>query len=334
MSDLTEQARMAVRRGRKKHPSLEKAIDRLTSDGEQAEDAEFEEVPKEDPFIAEEAIAIREEEARQQELAPYQDGLPFDLDRIKWRIVDCATDMLEKSITIGKYLIWVKEEVGHGKFLEWADSELGMSRFRTAECMRIAQRMIGSKCASARTFIRAIAGGSKMKALALIDVTDEEIQDAMDTETFLGRDIDEVSAMSYRQLQEALREDRGQLGDVKKERDDLKWKLKKAEAALDEAKNKTDDPINPKDPPSILGRHFSAVIAVLGKLETVAIEFADEVDDAGLMVPETRDMISSYIGTFNQKITHLYQILTPNEIRDVRLHILPAPKPPEEKDAE
>jgi len=298
------------------------------------EDAVYEDVPQQDVVVKPEMAVIHQEDALRQELAPYQDGLPFDKDRIRNRICANGRNLLENMINIGIDLIWAKEELGHGNFYKWLEFELKMPHQRAGELMRIARRVIESKTPDVRRFLQLLSKGSISKMFLFMDVTDEEIEEILETGTFLGRKLDEISSMGYRQLQEAIRKDRDQLGDVKKERDDLKWKLKKAEAALDEAKNKTDDPINPKDPPSILGRHFSAVLAVLGQLETVAIEFADEVDDKGLMVPKTRDMISSYIGTFNQKITHLYQILTPNEIRDVRLHILPAPKPPEEKDAE
>ncbi len=140
----------------------------------------------------------------------YEDGLPFDQDRIRIRIQQCGQTILENMTQIGKDLIWAKCEIGHGGFLAWLESDVGMSPRRATEFMRIAERVLNPATPHARQFLQQASSGSKHKALALLDVTDEEMQEAMEASAFMGRPLDEVEAMSVRELRAALKREKEQ----------------------------------------------------------------------------------------------------------------------------
>lgn len=305
-----ELARQAVRRGRPKQ-SLEDVIDTVVEEAEEGGEG-----------LVDHAIEAESEPVEivsEKQLVPYQDGMPFDLERIKQRILNCGMNILEESVTIGKYLIWAKEELGRGEFEKWLKDDVDMSSQRASECMRIAQRMIESKSPLERGFLQIASSGSKKKFLSLLDVTDEEIQEVMETETFLGKPLDEVGAMSVRQLRDVLREEKERNSVLRDKIEAKERKLSRVQADLDRAKNP--DEVGAEAPPTILERRLLALIKRFGEVERVAIEFAEEFGDEGLLEPDIRDMAGSVLGTLNQKCTALYQILVPDQVRDQRLHI-------------
>lgn len=140
----------------------------------------------------------------------YGDGLPFDLDRIRDRILDAGARILEDMVQVGKYLIWAKAELGHGAFTKFVEHDLNISPVRAREFMRIAQRTIHSESPHTRKFLTQTSSGSKHKMLALLDVSDEEMEEAVAEDAFLGRPLDEIEAMSVRELRSALKSSRVQ----------------------------------------------------------------------------------------------------------------------------
>lgn len=309
---LTERVRKTA--GRPKH---ENHGNDLGSAG--VEDAEFVEMEaRAAAEIQADAVVLAQREA---DLAPYEDGLPFDLQRITQRIHGAGVTVLEEMVNIGKYLIWAKEELERGEFLAWLESEIGISSQRASEFMRIAQRMIESKVPLGRDFLRLASGGSKKKMLALLDVSNEEIQEAMQMDTFLGKPLDEVGAMSVRELRETLRREKARRESVEKDKALLDYRIKEMKAAQQREKN----PAGADDPPTILERRFLRAVEALGVLERVAAEYAEEFEDAGLLVPGTRNMVDAFCATISQKCTAIRTILTPDEIMDQRLHIQPRP---------
>lgn len=230
---------------------------------EGAEDAEFSEQPGqederartqaladmsiEDRRTEEDVAAIHEvqrmdierkdaEDARQKQLRPYTDGLPFDLARIRHEIVSRTERMQTEIVEIGLYLIWTREELRTKRdqeditFQQWVWDNLSFSPRRAYEYMAIADKIVqlgGLESARARTFLR-LTGGTKRKALGLLDLTDEEIDKVRQTGTFLGRNLDDVDKMGYRQLQIELREEREKVDAKQGQIDDLQVQLKKA----------------------------------------------------------------------------------------------------------
>lgn len=78
---------------------------------------------------------------------------------------------------------------------------------------------------------------------------------------------------------------------------------------------------------TILDRHFVSAIKALGLMEEIALEFAEEEGDEGLMDPETRSIIASYVSTLNQKVTSVSTILVSDQVAGTRHHIPHQPKP-------
>ena len=250
------------------------------------------------------------------DLAAYQDGLDFDLDRIKQRILDVGMSVLEEMVTIGKYLIWVKGTIGHGRFVAWV-GELGMSRQRSSEFMRVAQRVVESECPLARSFLEAVSGDSKKKMLALLDVSDEEMKEVMARKSFLGRKLDDVATMGYRQLRAALRQSRGQNAAL---RGTLRAEQAKSQGLA--AENRWLREGEDAQPPLIrLEAQFARAIRVLGVLERMALEYAEEYGDQGLSKAPVRDAVQAFGCTLSQKVTGIVHVLTPDGLSDARFHV-------------
>ncbi len=138
----------------------------------------------------------------------YHDGLPFDPDRVCRRIQSCGQIILENIVQIGKDLIWAKRVMPHGDFTHWLRVNVGMSRQRASEFMRIAQRVLHSGTPHVRQFLQHASGGGKHKMLALLDISDEEMAEAMEEDAFLDHSIDEVKSMPVRELRAALKSEK------------------------------------------------------------------------------------------------------------------------------
>jgi len=326
LNEIARKAKERMKRGRPEHQSLESALARQEAEMGDTEQADVGGEAKPETalqVVQNQMTVIEEEHARL--LAPYEDGLPFDLDRIKQRILACGVNILEEMVSIGKYLIWTKEKLDHGSFVEWLDGELGMSRYRAAEFMRVAQRVIESKCAHVRTFLHAAAGDSKKKLMALLEVSDEEVEEVMEKETFLGKSLDEFEAMSVRQLRDALRTAREGNIKLREGAKGLKAKLEQTKADLEAEKNR-DSAEAPLSPRTELENRLMDVIERLGKTEDMATEYAEEFGDEGLMDPEFARSLKSLLATVAQKHTSIFQIVTPDQLRDGRLYVAEQPK--------
>ena len=157
----------------------------------------------------------------------YGDGMQISVDQAKRDIQNCYGRILDDFITIGKRLLLIKEALPHGAFLNYLQEEFPQTQQRASEYMLIARRVMESKLPHVRYFLDSAAGDSKKKALLLLGVSDEEIDAAQKADQFLGRSLEEVGEMSYRQLKEELR---------KKDRD-----LERARAQRDKADSKIED---------------------------------------------------------------------------------------------
>lgn len=310
-----EMARQAVRRGRPKQQSLEEVIDVVAGEGGEDVEDEAKEAQQ-----AVEAVSVPAVIEHEQQLIPYQDGLPFDLERVKYRILDNYRTVAESYLSIGRYLVWVKQELKHGEFKPWVEKEMPFTYKQAWGFMVVTRRVLSAKSSNVGTFLGVTAGDSTVKLLMLAtEVDDEEVDEAMESGEFLGKPIDEVQNMSVRQLKGALREEKDRNQVLRDKLEAKERKLSKAQADLDRARNPEETETD--TPPTILERHLAALVKRFGETERVAAEFAEEFGDEGLVEQDIREMVGSFIGTLNQKCTHLYQILVPDQIRDQRWHI-------------
>lgn len=269
---------------------------------------------------------------KERALRPYEDGEDYNLARITRRIQECGVTILEQMINVGKYLIWVKETEGHGEFLKWLDRELNISRYRAAEFMRIAHRVIGSNVRTVRTFLLQTAGDSKMKLLALLDVKDEEIQEAMQTDSFLGKKLDELESMSYRQMMAELRKEKDRRKKSDTQAKELEHTVSEMKTELHNLKH-APAPKPPKasdlEPWEL---QFSQCIVALGILEKEIYRLIEAEGDEGHR-RRTGDWQSA-VATLSQKVTAISQAACPEDMFLEQLGILPAKDTPPDAPAE
>jgi len=326
---LTQRAREKANRAKSK--TLESVLEKGSEPRDVAEETDFREVNagegKGEAISRDmETAVIPVDQERDLQLADFTDGLPFEKGRIAQRILSKGKNIVEDMISIGKDLIWAKSEmVGHGEFLKYVEEDLNMSHQRASEFMRVAHRVIESKVPHLRQFLLQSTGKSKRRLLALLDVSDEEVTEVMKTETFRGKHLDEVEAMSYRQLQEALLKEKAHSQKVSKRRDEMERKLD--EMAIGVEKGKVSD-VPPNDTAfDILDRALHEVIRTTGILFQVAVEYTEEYGDEALMEAETKAKINSFLGQISGTVTDIRSALIPDQIDGMRVHIPHVPPP-------
>ena len=144
--------------------------------------------------------------AKDDFLSACGDGFELTVEQAEFDIQESAGRMLEDYIRIGKRLFIVKEKLEHGAFGQYMSEKFPLSYRVGRECMLIAKRVMDSKTAPGRHFdYQTLAGNNKKKALLLMGVSDDEIEKANESGEFLGKPLEEVGELSYRQLKEALR---------------------------------------------------------------------------------------------------------------------------------
>ena len=162
--------------------------------------------------------------------ASYGDGLPYDKARVvgeaRWYMGQSAQAMLEA----GRRLILLKEHEPHGDFMVIVEQQLQLNP-------RTAQRMMA---AAAKYLAPAIASKSQAPALLALGTTklfelmvedDEAIEALADGGTLAGLKLDDIEAMTARELRAAVRKER----DARKKDGDAKDKvLAKKEAKITE----------------------------------------------------------------------------------------------------
>ena len=161
--------------------------------------------------------------AKDDFLSACGDGFELTAEQAKFEIREAAGRMLDDYIRIGKRLFIVKAELEHGQFMAYMDEEFPLSYRVGAECMLIARRLMESKVAHVRNFYQLTAGNSNKKALLLMGVSDDEILAAQESNEFLGKPLEEVGELSYRQLKEVLRK-------TERDRDRARQQRDKAES--------------------------------------------------------------------------------------------------------
>lgn len=226
------------------------------------------------------------------------DGMDLPIDRAKFDIQESAGRMLEDYVRIGKRLFVLKAKLGQGNFGRYMEEEFPMSYRVGRECMLLAKRVMESKLADVRQFHRVIAGNSKQKALLLMGVSDEEIEAAQKSDEFLGRSLEEVGELSYRQLKEELRKRERDLERARAQRDKAESKVNDLEEVNQKLRS-TDDPEESKQV-SPLWRGVERAVYYMGKVRALYHEAPDEeqVADGGTILHRFQDEMDLCIRLF------------------------------------
>ena len=242
----------------------------------------------------------------------YMDGLPFDADRISRRVQSCVQIALENIVQAGKDLIWAKRVMGHGGFEKWVRFDVGLNPRRASEFMRIAERVISAKNPHTKAFLSQVAGTSKHKALALLEVSDEEIDEAMQEDAFLGRPLDEIEAMSVRELRDELTKERKS----KQQALDMYRDAEKRNTRL-EKKLEKGDPASPVSLTEMPHAVLLQAIEALSRAEDIICEWAEDPEqsdewlgDGGAAADRTT---AGLLTSLSQKTMNIRSLLTPND---------------------
>lgn len=199
--------------------------------------AEAVEVPMNPKALAKASAALSEMGKRTAEIAErFADGLAYDRERVvaeaRFHMGQSAEAMLEA----GKRLIQLKENEAHGEFANLVENQLGLN-VRTAQLMMAAAVKYLSPLLESKAKSISLLGRSKL--FDLMVESDEDLADLAEGGTIAGKTLDEMQAMTRRELQAALAESRQTL--------EARGKLlEKANAKADRLQEKLDKPYKPR----------------------------------------------------------------------------------------
>lgn len=300
--------------GRPRHESLEDVLGKRPENGKT-------QMPN--------AALAKDNAERAAAVKPYTDGMEFDKDRVRMCILNAGADAAEAWVRMGKYLVWAKEEMGHGAFESWLEEEMGLSHQRASEMMRVARRFVESRSPNIRQFLLQASANNKKKLLAFCEVTDDEMEEALETKTLAGKPLDEIETLPYRELKSALRKDREKLARITQEKEEEKQRRLDVETELERMKTGR----RPRAAVTEMDRQWLVVQQEITALEGYALEFVEEYDEDGLMDPEVLLQTETMIRMLRQKVDLLREILIPEAAEEARRRIMlgqpmkePAPK--------
>jgi hypothetical protein len=137
----------------------------------------------------------------------YGDGLPYDRARVVSEARFFMGASAEAMLEAGKRLILLKENEPHGEFTEIVEERLGLSISTAQKLMRAAVKYLAPALgAKAPTSALLLLGRSKL--LELVTEPDEDIAALAAGGTIAGLDLDDMQAMTARELRAALVEAR------------------------------------------------------------------------------------------------------------------------------
>ncbi len=153
----------------------------------------------------------------------YLDGKEYDLERITMEVRYCFERMANDYLTAGRLLLAVKKVEGHGNYLQWLEANFPLSPRTAQKFTRVAEAI------QQRPDLARLATGGVSKALILLDLPDEYIDEAEQLGTIDGTPVDEFHTMTRRELEEEarrLKDDKDKIVDqetrnIAKERDAL-----------------------------------------------------------------------------------------------------------------
>jgi hypothetical protein len=137
----------------------------------------------------------------------YGDGAPYDRERLVGQTRFFMSTSAEAALEAGKCLIQLKENEPHGDFIDIVEQRLGISR-RTAQVMMQAAARYLAPALASKAQAPALLSLGKAKLLELLVEPDEAIQALADGGTVAGLDLDDMQAMTSRELRAALVEER------------------------------------------------------------------------------------------------------------------------------
>lgn len=152
--------------------------------------------------LARAGAAMTEMGKRSAEIAErFADGLPYDRERVVTEAKFLMAQSAEAMLEAGKRLIQIKENEPWGEFTTIVEKQLGLNERTARVMMQAAVKYLSPALESKRQSI-AVLGKSKL--FDLMVESDESLADLAEGGTIAGKTIDEMQAMTRRELQAAL----------------------------------------------------------------------------------------------------------------------------------
>ena len=179
---------------------------------------------------AEEGAALAK---KQELLLVCGDGFDLTPEQAEHDIIESAERTFGEFFLVGKRLMLLKHKLPHGQFQTYVDERCPFSHRVGQECMLMARRILGSPKTDVRAFLDVAGSNTKKKALMLLGVSDDEIDAAIEADEFLGRSLEDVGQLSYRQLQDELRKAKRDRDRARTQRDQSESKKVDMQEQLD-----------------------------------------------------------------------------------------------------
>lgn len=155
--------------------------------------------------------ALNEVSARSLEVSQrFGDGTPYERSRVVSEARFYMGQSAEAMLELGMRLIQIKENEPHGDFTEIVTERLGIGERSARRMMQAAVRFLNPALESKRSAPAVLALG-KAKLLELLGEPDDAIEALADGGTLAGKTLDDIQAMSSRELRAALAEARKKL---------------------------------------------------------------------------------------------------------------------------
>lgn len=208
----------------------------------------------------------REYHETQRLLAPFDPGVPWDQGgRIltEQTIRLNASIMAEGCVQIGRALIYAKSKMEHGEWRAWL-AEQGVSKDMAARMMSLAARFAEYP---------ALQNLSKTKAVALLGMSDDQLQLLNDGNVVDTLRLDKIERMSARELQAEIRKLQKREETGKKQLQEKDERIEKLESERDAARGLS---LNADD----------RLLALLGRIKL-------DLEDFERLIRETGDAASA-----------------------------------------
>lgn len=148
--------------------------------------------------------------ARSTEIAErYGDGVAYERERVITEARYLMSQSAEAMLEAGKRLIQIKENEGHGEFIQIVEARLGLGERTARRMMAAAAKYLSPALESKRTSMSVLG---KSKLFDLMVESDEAITELADGGTLAGHTLDEMQAMTRREMQAALADARQTIG--------------------------------------------------------------------------------------------------------------------------
>ena len=245
-------------------------------------------------------------------------GPEMTLARAKGELQESLLRSLQEMHYQGLRLGYIKAQLPHGAFGQYVLHEFSCTLRYAQLCLFVTRRLRQSGLQDAQTFLRLTAGSSRKKMLAILKLSDEELQQAERSGELLGFSFEAIrERMSYRQLEEALRT-------ATRDRDRARRQRDESESRKADLQDQVDQ-LTRRPKPGAEVRPLTRLEREFGKTVTQLARLLDAVVDA----PEAelvRDG-QAYLTRLNQEMRLLSDKLLPFDPEAGRLGTRPC-RPP------